>query len=622
MPLEGQSTSFNYFPMNKMQRIGGACLNQTPMDWKGNLENIRLAISEAKAQNIDILCLPELCITGYGCEDMFLSDWLPAKALEKLEAVIQWTENITVTAGLPVRYQGNNYNCIAIIQHQKVLGFYAKHNLANDGVHYEPRWFSSWPYHSVVDFTFLQSKVPFGAIDLEINGVKTGFEICEDAWKKDRPACNLVDKNVQLILNPSASHFAFGKEEFRENLVVDSSGNFNCVYLYTNLLGNEAGRMIYDGDILIANKGQLIGHNRRLSFQSYNLLYVDVNFATGECTHDIRQDYRDKFEEFGQILPLALFDYLRKSKSKGFVLSLSGGADSGTIAMMVYRMVTQGVKELGIEKFCHRIGIYYHQKTGDILKSIFTTAYQGTVNSSKETREAARHLAQYVGSTHYDWDIDNEIAEYTKTVENALSRNLSWQTDDIALQNIQSRARSPVIWMVANIKNALLLTTSNRSEGDVGYTTMDGDTSGSISPIAAVDKYFILNWMKYAEKTLGHVGFSQINALQPTAELRPLDQKQTDEDDLMPYEALVSIEIEAIRNKKSPAQIFEILREKYDEKLLVEWIRKFFRLWSRNQWKRERIAPSFHVDDFNVDPRTWCRFPILSSGFLEELEDL
>jgi NAD+ synthase (glutamine-hydrolysing) len=592
------------------------------MDWKGNLENIYQAISDARSQSVDILCLPELSITGYGCEDMFLSEWLPATALEKLATILPWTSGITVTIGLPYRLQHNTYNTIAIVSDQKVVGFYAKHNLANDGVHYEHRWFSSWPYYSVQTIDFLGENVPFGAIDLEIQGVKTGLEICEDAWREDRPACNLVKKGIELILNPSASHFAFGKEEFRENLVIDSSRQFNCVYLYTNLLGNEAGRMIYDGDILIAQQGKLIGHNRRLSFKSFNILHVDVDFGNGDSTTDIREDFANKYEEFGQVVPLALFDYVRKSKSKGFVLSLSGGADSGTIAMMVYRMVMLGIEELGVGPFCHKLGLDLKENAQQILKSFFTTAYQGTVNSSKETREAARYLAEYIGSTHYDWDIDKEIQQYTETVERALERKLSWETDDIALQNIQSRARSPIIWMVANIKNALLLTTSNRSEGDVGYATMDGDTSGSISPIAAVDKYFILKWMQYAEKELGHTGFTKINQLQPTAELRPLEQKQTDEDDLMPYEALVSIEREAIRNRKSPSGVYNVLQERYNDEQLKEWIKKFYQLWSRNQWKRERIAPSFHVDDFNVDPRTWCRFPILSSGFREELDKL
>ena len=113
-----------------------------------------------------------------------------------------------------------------------------------------------------------------------------------------------------------------------------------------------------------------------------------------------------------------------------------------------------------------------------------------------------------------------------------------------------------------------------------------------------------------------------MNALTPTAELRPEEQHQTDEEDLMPYEALMQIERQAILNGNSPKQVFEQLKIKYDHEILKEWIKKFFRLWTRNQWKRERYAPSFHFDDFNIDPRSWYRFPILSGGYMEELDQL
>ena len=114
-----------------------------------------------------------------------------------------------------------------------------------------------------------------------------------------------------------------------------------------------------------------------------------------------------------------------------------------------------------------------------------------------------------------------------------------------------------------------------------------------------------------------------VNDQQPTAELRPPDQKQTDEDDLMPYEVLDQIECLAIRDKLMPLEIFEHLKIDFSAESalqLQQWIERFFRLWSRNQWKRERYAPSFHLDDKNLDPKTWCRFPILSGGYQLELQ--
>jgi len=603
-------------------RLAGACLNQTPIDWKNNLQNIKRAIEEAKNEGVSVLCLPELCITGYGCEDLFLSNWLPEKALEKLMEIIPWTDNIAVTVGLPIRFEGNIYNTTCFISDQSIKGFYAKQKLANDGVHYEPRWFTGWEPNRIATLLVEGTTYPFGHITVKEQGINIGFEICEDAWQPNRP-CELLEEKVDLVLNPSASHFAFKKAQFREQLVIESSKLFDCVYLYANLLGNEAGRMIYDGDVLIAQKGKLIGRNHRLWFHDYRLLTVDVDFSKKTSISNIKPDYSSQYEEFAHAAGLALFDYCRKSRSKGFVLSLSGGADSSTIATLIAFAVRTGLSQLGRDSFEQKLGFKVSGGSAEeITQQLLTTAYQATQNSSDETLNSAKSLAESIGAIFYQWTIDKVVNNYTSTIEKTINKKLTWDNDDITLQNIQARSRSPIIWMLANLENKLLLATSNRSEGDVGYATMDGDTSGSISPIAGVSKHFILQWLKFAEETLGFEGLKEVNRLIPTAELRPSEQHQTDEEDLMPYEALMKIERLAILEGKSPKQVFEILKADYEHELLKEWLKKYFRLWTRNQWKRERYAPSFHFDDFNIDPRSWYRFPILSGGYTEELNDL
>ncbi|MTI21239.1 NAD(+) synthase [Fulvivirga sp. RKSG066] len=615
-------------------RIAGAALNQTPLDWSNNLNNIKDAIDKAIDAKVDLLCLPELTITGYGCEDNFLSQWIYDKSLECLQQIRPWCKGISVAVGLPIRVKGIAYNATCIIENAEFKCIYVKQNMALDGVHYEPRWFTPWEIDRQEQIQIGDFTCHIGDLIYNLKGVKIGFEICEDAWRKGRPACRLHKKGIDLIINPSASHFAMGKTLEREELVVSSSKNFDCAYLYANLLGNEAGRMVYDGEILIAQKGHLLAKNDWLSFKNVDLVYADVDFAQS-FKKSTPQDYsRDKNIEFAKASSLALFDYLRKSKSKGFVLSLSGGADSSSIAVLVAEMVRRGIKELGVSQFIEKIGLKETLREAldlpedkvdkFIVAKILHCAYQGTVNSSDDTFNSAKALCEDIGATFSHWLIDEEVKSYTEKMETVLGRSLTWEQDDIALQNIQARARSPIIWMLANINNALLLTTSNRSEGDVGYTTMDGDTSGSIAPIAAVDKHFIINWLKWAETDLGYQSLKHVNSLQPSAELRPLSSTQTDETDLMPYSILVKIEREAIKHHKSPVEVFRKLSSEglEPDDLLKKHITKFFQLWSRNQWKRERIAPAFHLDDFNVDPRTWCRFPILSSGFKEELAEL
>jgi NAD+ synthase (glutamine-hydrolysing) len=606
-------------------KIGGATVNQIPFDWDNNSQNIIAAITEAKAQGIRILCLPELCITGYGCEDLFLSEWLPERAWKELLYIKDFCDDITVNVGLPIRIGEITYNGACVISNKKILGITLKQFLARDGVHYEPRWFDPWMPNKTTKVIRGEELVEVGDIIYEVEGIRFGFEICEDGWRdEDRPGYRLFERGIHMIFNPSASHFAMVKSLLREKEVVsEGSSLFNCVYVFANLLGNEAGRMVYDGDIIIGQKGKLVAVNKRLSFRSFNVLGTEIDFQHSAKTQVVTSsDIKEKNDELAQALALGLFDYLRKSKTRGFVLSLSGGADSSMCAIAVAEMTKRAIAEIGLPAFCKVLGIPEVDNWKAAVKNLLTCAYQGTHNSSTETFEAARTLAESIGAEFHHWKIDDEVASYTHKIEKAMGRKLQWETDDVTLQNIQARTRSPIIWMLANAKRAILLTTSNRSEGDLGYATMDGDTSGSYAPIAGLSKTFIIQWLKWAEKTLNHSGLALVNNLQPTAELRPLEKQQTDEQDLMPYAVLVEIERHAILHRMSPLGVYHAMKTSHDPEQLKGYIKKFFRLWSINQWKRERLAPSLHLDDLNIDPRSWYRFPILSSGFLEELAAL
>ena len=605
-------------------RLAGATLNQTPLDWEGNTSRVLEAIRTARKQQTDILCFQEMCISGYGCEDLHLSEWLSERAWSALEQIaLACDDDMIVGIGLPIRIDGYTYNGACVIHRQQILGITLKQNLARDGVHYEPRWFEPWTRGEVLEITKGRHRFPVGDLIYEAKGIRFGFEICEDAWRLERPGSSLHERGVDLIINPSASHFALGKSDLRENLVKESSLAFACTYIYVNVLGNEAGRMIYDGDIIVAQRGKLLMTNRRLSFAGVEVMTCDVDPKDeGSSQEQLSEDFKEKNEEFAQAVSLGLFDYLRKSRARGFTLSLSGGADSALCAVLVAEMVRRASSQLGWEKFCEMLRLKKITDTSDAVQQLLLCAYQATKNSSRETKQAAQELATSIGAEYFEWNIDEEVGSYTAKAEKVLQRKLNWKADDIALQNIQARARSPIIWMMANLKQAILLTTSNRSEGDVGYATMDGDTSGSLAPIAGIDKPFIIRWLTWAEKELGYAGLKLVNSLQPTAELRPPDQSQTDEKDLMPYSILVKIEHLAILQRLSPLQVYQHLSEEFGVPELKAYIRKFFERWAANQWKRERLAPSFHLDDLNVDPRSWCRFPILSGNFKSELEEL
>lgn len=656
----------------KLVKVAAAIVNQIPLAWEHNKKNIIDCIEAARADGVTLICFPELCIPGYGAEDAFYSHHTIERSWQVLEELLPHTKGIAVSVGLPTLFKNGLFNTACMIVDGEIEGLVAKQHLAGDGIYYEPRWFRAWPEGVRREIRYKGALYPIGDLFFEVGGVKIGYEICEDAWVADRPGARLAMHGIDVILNPSGSHFAFGKYDVRGRFVLEGSRAFGVTYVYSNLLGNEAGRAIYDGGAMIASGGSMIAMGPRFSYRDWDFTsaVVDVEATrmmrarTGSykpsfdknpaaevnvpgfdfpdiepVSQEIEQaDWEDsdfiKEEEFTRAVSLALFDYLRKSWSRGFVVSLSGGADSAAVSTLSALALQMGALDIGIEdlkKKLHYIRPIQGCETVDeMVKYILTCAYQATENSGDITRTAAEEVAKALGAEYFELDVDSLYKGYVGLIERALDRDLTWESDDITLQNVQARVRSPSIWMFANIRGALLLSTSNRSEAAVGYATMDGDTSGGVSPIAGIDKAFLRQWLSWMELhgPLGYApmpSLSYINAQQPTAELRPQEAAQTDEGDLMPYELLDAIERVAIRDKKAPVDVYRIMHERfprYDPHQLHVWVERFFKLWSRNQWKRERYAPSFHLDDENLDPKTWCRWPILSGGFKEDLGDL
>ncbi|HEY6564685.1 MAG TPA: nitrilase-related carbon-nitrogen hydrolase, partial [Pirellulaceae bacterium] len=258
-------------------RVAAAALNQTPLDWDGNAERIRQAVSEARIKRVGVLCLPELCITGYGCEDAFLSLGTCRTAALQLERLVPDTQGMVVAFGLPILHREQLYNGAALAVDGQLVGIVGKQNLAGDGLHYEPRWFHPWPNNRVEAWDRDGMAVPLGDLLFDIHGVRLGFEICEDAWVLQRPGTELARGGVDLLLNPSASHFAFGKHAIREQLVCDGSRAFGAAYIYANLIGNEAGRSIYDGDCLIASEGRILAAGPRLGYRDVYLTTADID---------------------------------------------------------------------------------------------------------------------------------------------------------------------------------------------------------------------------------------------------------------------------------------------------------------------------------------------------------
>lgn len=668
-----------------------ATLNQTVGDWNGNRSRIISAAQEAADRGAQLLLCPELSISGYSLLDRLFRNSTLQQSFRSLMQIAQELREVPliVALGLPISHRGLIYNAVAVIGGGELWGLSCKEHLATGDVEYEERYYAAWPSGEVEIWQAPDGRdYPIGALIFETPTVGSfAFEICEDAFRGRRPGSLAAMSGAELILNPSASWFSLGKHAWRREMIKQHSREDLCAYLYTSLSGADNTRLIFDGAGLITSRGELLAEADRLRLdQDIQVIsaYVDLEELrrarreTGSWRRQVSSDWveldrilidspllrtrsklsRDQpplspdwlpppapliepslswWEKNTQLsggqritaeelphlelelaLCLGLSDYLRKAKISNVALALSGGRDSAMVALLVARLFMYRHPDEDLETLKSQLSARFH------------CAYLATENSGEATQNASRALAEELGATFYDLNIQNALSAHHLLISEALGRPLSWDnpTDDITLQNVQARLRGAVIWMIANSHKALLLATSNKSEAAVGYTTMDGDTSGGLSPIADVPKSLVTLWLRWARDRHQIKSLDLINGLEPTAELRPSEEAQTDEDDLMPFEVLDQLIYGFCQLALSPLELFQRLwpafRPRYagNPQGFEAHIQKFVRLFCFSQWKRERFAVSLRVMTYDLDPKGGGRYPVIQDPFTEELKEL
>ena len=667
--------------------VAAASLNQTVGDWAGNEARIREVIAAARATGAKLLLLPEMCLPGYSLGDRLLRVGTIERSWDMLLRLRDATEGMAVAVGLPIQWEGVVYNAMALVADGVLLGLAAKENLATGDVQYENRYFLSWPHGRRVDYRGPDGTTcPLGTQMFHLPGLGTvAFEICEDAWKGLRPGSTYALAGAEILLNPSASWFTIGKHRLRRRLVEQISRADHCAYLYTSLSGCDATRLVFDGSLFIAVDGRIEAEGRRFVFtRDWELVdrvvdlreirhsrmeegswreqnsratwgaygavpatvRVDGDFSTRGVAaapppywiprqpdhpdpslrylEDLVYDGRAIGErdlnhvELELALAIGLRDYTRKTGIKACCLALSGGRDSAMVAWLVRQMHRYSHPELTREELATHVG------------RRFTCAYLATENSGPQTRAAARAVATEIGANYHDGNVQPALTAAHDVIATMTGAPLDWgnEAHDITLQNIQARVRGMLIWTLANLENALLLVTSNKSEAAVGYTTMDGDSSGGLAPISDVPKSLIKLYLDWAADFHGLQSLQLIKGMEASAELRPQGHGQTDEADLMPFHVLDQIMYAFVQLALDPREIlirlWPALRDHYrgDLPKFAADVRKFVRLFCFAQWKRERIAISFRVTAFDLDPKTGFRFPPVQAPFTEELAEM
>ncbi|MCB1315053.1 MAG: hypothetical protein KDK27_03820, partial [Leptospiraceae bacterium] len=495
-------------------QLATVSVNQTALDWNGNRDRIQNALTDILERTPgdnralpDCILFPELCVSGYGCEDAFHSEDVARRSWDALEEIADHSRALTRTTliflGLPVRLADRVYNCMAAVYDGRVIGIVPKANLAGDGVHYEPRWFSDYRESGQQQVRRTDREIPLGPLLFDHNGVRISLEICEDAWVAARPSLAHLARGVEIVLNPGASHFALGKYNIRRHIALESSRALLTVFAQVNLLGCEAGRMIYDGSSIVASAGEILYENRGFSFADFitnevtldlgknralrSRIYSHKKQETPSATEQDRSNpilivtgsatrqsigfsddsmpvksrtshpaamhtyasrsvddaaHLSREMEFLHAVTLGLFDYLRRSRSRGFVISLSGGADSASCALLIQRMLAFAVHELGIQETLRRLGrpeltqklkieddsvLAVGQRlklaTDALTGEFLHTVYQATDQSSETTRSAAATIAAEFNSHHNEVDVQELVNAYNARIESILKRN-------------------------------------------------------------------------------------------------------------------------------------------------------------------------------------------------------
>lgn len=620
--------------MADLNYIAAGRINTTPLDLNGNLDKILKQCAQAVKKGISIIAFPELAISGYNCGDLFWHSELTKGAQHALlNLKYSLPEGIVVGVGLPLTGSDNKtYDAYVLLKKSKIIGVSVLHSCYNS-CDSRVRFFRT-PCVEGLSFN-IGSEIftPANTFEVKLNVSSKQTVTKSVGIYFNEGDLAYLDK-VELLICPEAKRFELFDDKKRVVDAVALSSNLKCTVVTTNLLGCESGSDIFDGLSIIADDGKLVSQSNYLSFKRADFVTASSGIS----------EFLNEYDTIVRAVALGQFDWMLKTRSHGFALSMSGGADSGLCATCVCYGQLAALQELGYDEYKELLSALKFEVpafTGDkqsyvkekIMPQVLTTVYQGSAVSGSVTRTAAEKVAHNIGATHYEWSIAKLVEDYVAIINGTTPNDkLNWDRDDLTLQNIQARSRAPGIWMIANRYNKLLMSTCNASEDAVGYCTMDGDTAGGLSPIGDISKSRILKINQHIaddgiEVVKGGLkldvpDMSYISAQAPTAELKP---GQTDERDLMPYVILDRIHVLHQEELFTPQRILDTLAEEYqnfsrdDLKLFVT---RYFTRLAVNQWKRERGATTFHIEKTDLNAKSGFIFPLLNDGYRSLLEDL
>jgi NAD+ synthase (glutamine-hydrolysing) len=517
-------------------KTGLAQVNTTVGDFAGNIEKIKLMYGRAKQEKIELLVFPELCVCGYPPEDLLLKKSFLAENKKAIEQLAADCPGMTIIVGFAEISDGLPYNSLAVLQNGKIAAIYRKALLPNYGVFDEKRYFAGGTEPMAI----------------KIKNLSVLCTICEDIWDLNwlkKFLSGISEKN--LIINISASPFHAGKIKQKMAVLQTCAKSFACPVAYCNIVGGQ-DELVFDGrSIFVDSSGKLISSAK--AFEE-DLLIANID-ADGKIKSESAPIKADYIEEIYQALVLGTKDYVRKNGFKKVLVGLSGGIDSAFTAAIA-------TSALGKENV---IGV--------TMPTRFNTA---------ETINDAEKVAKNLGIEFHNIPIEKVLQSFNQE----LGRISGWNEKGLAFENLQARIRGTILMSMSNQFGYLVLTTGNKSETAVGYSTLYGDTAGGFAVIKDVPKTVVYQLCEYLNKLLSReiIPKSVITRI-PTAELR---FGQKDSDTLPEYEILDGILKAYIEEEMSLAEIVE---QGFD----AETVLKVIGMVDRNEYKRRQCPPGVKI---------------------------
>ncbi len=485
--------------MTDRLRIALAQLNPCVGDIAGNLALARAARMKAAASDADVLCFPELFISGYPPEDLVLKRALQDDAREAVQAFAKDTADggPAVLIGMPWRESGKLYNAVALLDNGRIAARTFKHDLPNYGVFDEKRVFTPGPLTG----------------PLEVRGVRLGVPICEDIWTGEVVEC-LAETGAEIMLVPNGSPFEAGKEDVRLNLVAARVTESGRPLIYLNQVGGQ-DELVFDGASLVVNADRSVAW----VLPAWEEKVVVTEWRReGEgwvCLPGERAPAEERSQSVYQAMMLGLRDYVNKNRFSGVVLGLSGGIDSALSAAVA-------VDALGRERVrCV------------MMPSRYTV---------QDSLDDAEECAQLLSVSYETVPIERAVDAFADTLRPLFADRATDTTEE----NIQSRIRGLILMAISNKFGPMVLTTGNKSEMSVGYATLYGDMCGGYNVLKDIYKMEVFRLAHWRNQTVpagalgppGRVIPERIITKPPSAELRA---NQTDQDSLPSYEILDGI---------------------------------------------------------------------------------